>query len=139
MHMIIYMHLERSMKLLEKFKERARRLKDEIQVLIVAYRDERTPLMAKLIIGITVAYMLSPIDLIPDFIPVLGLLDDLIIVPLLIAWSIRLIPKSVIEDARQELLNRPVKYKKHNWVFASVIIGIWILLIFFIARLFIKD
>ena len=72
--------------LLSKLKQKARQLKSEAQVLMIAYKDKRTPVTAKILIGITVGYLLSPIDLIPDFIPVLGLLDDLIIVPILIAW-----------------------------------------------------
>lgn len=72
-----------------RLKQKVRKLKAEIQVLIFAYSDRRTPFIAKLVIGLTVGYLLSPIDLVPDFIPVLGLLDDLIIVPLLITLSIR--------------------------------------------------
>lgn len=124
------------MQLVKRLKERSKQIKAELQVLILAYKDKRTPFLAKLIIGLTVAYMLSPIDLIPDFIPVLGLLDDLLLVPLLITWSVSLIPKSVIEDARIELATHPVKYKKNNWIFATIIIAIWILLIYVVARLF---
>jgi len=67
------------MKFLNKVKNRAKQLKSEIQILMVAYNDERTPALAKILIWITVGYLLSPIDLIPDFIPVLGLLDDFIL------------------------------------------------------------
>lgn len=77
------------MKLLDNLKQKAKKLKSEAQVLMIAYKDNRTPLKAKILIGITVGYLLSPIDLIPDFIPVLGILDDLIIVPALIALSIK--------------------------------------------------
>ncbi len=76
--------------LLSKLKQKARQLKSEAQVLVRAYSDKRTPITAKMLIAITVGYLLSPIELIPDFIPVLGLLDDLIIVPALIALSIKL-------------------------------------------------
>ena len=72
------------MGLLTKLKQRARQLKSEANVLMIAYKDKRTPSSAKILIGLTVGYLLCPIDLIPDFIPVLGLLDDLIIVPALI-------------------------------------------------------
>lgn len=114
------------MRVLDKLKQRARQLKAEAQVLMIAYKDKRTPASAKILIGITVGYLLSPIDLIPDFIPVLGILDDLIIVPALIALSIKLIPEIVLNDAREQLYNNPARYKKNNWVFAVVIIGIWI-------------
>ena len=100
------------MNILTKLKEKVRKLKAEIQVLIFAYSDRRTPLMAKLVIGLTVGYLLSPIDLIPDFIPVLGILDDLIIVPLLIMWSINLIPKNILEEAGKTLRKTRKSFKK---------------------------
>lgn len=120
------------MGLLTNLKSRARRLKSEAQVLMIAYKDKRTPSSAKILIGITVGYLLSPIDLIPDFIPVLGLLDDLIIVPALIALSIKLIPEIVLLDAREQLKNNPERYKKNNWTFAIIIIIIWISILYFV-------
>lgn len=71
---------------------------------------------------------LLPVDLIPDFIPGLGLLDDLIIVPDLIAWSIKLIPENVLNDARNKLIDDPLLLRKTNWIFGCVIIAIWIFL-----------
>ena len=99
---------------------------------MIAYKDNRTPLKAKILIGITVGYLLSPIDLIPDFIPVLGILDDLIIVPALIALSIKSIPKFIVEEAREKLKNNPLQYKKNNWLFAIIIIIIWICSLYFV-------
>jgi len=93
--------------MLDRLKEKVSALKRELSVLRIAYKDKRTPFLAKLMLWLTVGYLLSPIDLIPDFIPVLGLLDDLVIVPLLIKVSIRLIPVEVIEDARKQLLDQP--------------------------------
>lgn len=122
------------MGLLVKLKQKARQLKSEARILIIAYKDKRTPLTAKILIGITVGYLLSPIDLIPDFIPVLGLLDDLIIVPLLITTSIKLIPESVLSDAREKVKNKPERYKKTNWLFALVIIAIWIVMLIAVTR-----
>ncbi len=113
------------MSLLTKLKQKARELKSEAQVLMIAYKDKRTPITAKILIGITVGYLLSPIDLIPDFIPVLGLLDDLIIVPLLISLSIKLIPKIILEEARKKVEQQPAL--KKNWLFALLIITIWII------------
>jgi len=110
------------MSILKNLKQKARELKLEAQVLMIAYKDKRTPITAKLLIGITVGYLLSPNDLIPDFIPVLGILDDLIIVPALIALSIKLIPETVLIDAREQLRNNPQRYKKNNWLFAIIII-----------------
>ena len=111
--------------MLSKLKHKAKQLKSEAQVLLLAYKDKRTPAAAKILIGITVGYLLSPIDLIPDFIPVLGLLDDLIIVPALITLSIRLIPPIVLSEARERLKNSNSKYTKTNYLFATIIVLIW--------------
>ncbi|TDE29285.1 DUF1232 domain-containing protein [Flavobacterium ranwuense] len=124
------------MQLIEKLKQQARQLKSEVQVLIVAYSDKRTPLSAKILIGLTVGYLLSPIDLIPDFIPVIGYLDDLIIVPLLIRLSIKLIPTAVLIEARQNVKDNPQKLKKSNWIFATVIVIIWLTLFYLAYRHF---
>ena len=120
------------MKFIQALKLRAKKLRSELQVLIVVYKDKRTPLFAKILIGITVGYLLSPIDLIPDFIPVLGLLDDLIIVPFLIRLSIKLIPQKILNEAREKLINNAQHYEKTNWIFAIIIIVIWLGLIFFV-------
>ncbi|MGZ5244459.1 MAG: YkvA family protein [Bacteroidia bacterium] len=120
------------MPFLENLKNRAKKLKSEAQVLMLAYSDKRTPIIAKILIAITVGYLLSPIDLIPDFIPVLGILDDLILVPVLIAISIKLIPKNTLEEIRQQVKDNPQKLKKNNWIFAVIIIMIWLLFLYFI-------
>jgi uncharacterized membrane protein YkvA (DUF1232 family) len=122
------------MKLIEPLKSKARKLKAEIQVLLIAYRDKRTPVAAKLLVGLTVGYLLSPIDLIPDFIPVLGLLDDLIIVPALISLSIKIIPPVVMADARRQLGSTVVKPRKNNWFFAALIVLLWLAILYFIGR-----
>lgn len=122
------------MGLLTTLKKKAKKLKAEAQVLMLAYQDRRTPIAAKILIGITIGYLLSPIDLIPDFIPVLGLLDDLIIVPTLIALSIRLIPETVLNDAREELKNNPRQYKRNNWLFAFFIVLAWVILAVFVYK-----
>ena len=122
------------MSLLTKLKQKARQLTSEAQVLMIAYKDKRTPSSAKILIGITIGYSLCPIDLIPDFIPVLGLLDDLIIVPALIALSIKLIPAIVLNEARERLKANPQRYRKNNWVFAIVIILIWTAVIYLLFK-----
>lgn len=104
--------------------EKARALKRETLALYFAVRDPRTPLAAKLLAGIVVAYALSPIDLIPDFIPVLGYLDDLILVPLGIAICLRLIPEPVLAEARlraQSAVAGPKSYAA-----AVVIVVLWL-------------
>ena len=88
---------------MKRIKEGARRLRRDVEVYRLVLKDRRTPLLAKLLLGAALAYALSPIVLIPDFIPVLGHLDDLLIVPL-IAWvARRLIPAAVIEDSRRSV------------------------------------
>lgn len=87
---------------IKKLKSWAAKLKQQAQILQLVYKDERTPLAAKVLIWLTLGYLFSPIDLIPDFIPVLGLLDDIIIAPLMVALVIKLIPKEVMVDAVQK-------------------------------------
>ena len=118
------------MNFLKNLKEKVKKLKKEIQVLSIAYSDPRTPWTAKLLIGLTVGYLLSPIDLIPDFIPVLGILDDLILVPILITASIKLIPEIVIMEARVEAVKNPKRMKKNNWIVAFFILLLWLLVIY---------
>ncbi|GAB3166392.1 YkvA family protein [Telluribacter humicola] len=124
------------MNFIKNLKQKVRELKKEIQVLLLAYTDSRTPLIAKLVIGLTVGYLLSPIDLIPDFIPVIGLLDDLVIVPLLILLSIKLIPPVVLNEARQQVLVHPEQLKKNNWIAATAIVLLWVLILYVTYRKF---
>ena len=114
------------MKLFNSIKKKAKKLKNEIITLSLALKDKRTPFLAKLMIGLTISYALSPIDLIPDFIPVLGYLDDLIILPLLIFISVKLIPNQVLMDCRNRV-NDEIKLNKKKGIFSAVIIVfIWI-------------
>ena len=82
-------------------KARASKLKTDIPSLFLALKDKETPILAKIFAGIAVAYALSPIDLIPDFIPVLGYLDDVIILPMLLVITLKFIPKDMIEKYRK--------------------------------------
>lgn len=121
------------MKRLKQLKERAESLKNEILALSLALKDRRTPLLAKILIAISVSYALSPIDLIPDFIPVLGYIDDLILLPGLIALAIKMIPKEVLEDCRARA-REPQLNRRAGWIAAAVILAIWILLAVAIIR-----
>ncbi|APV48850.1 hypothetical protein BWI17_03650 [Betaproteobacteria bacterium GR16-43] len=116
------------MKTLEKFKERVRRLKLETHALYLAARDPRTPWYAKWLVGGVVAYAISPIDLIPDFIPVLGYLDDLVLVPLGIAVAVKLVPQEVLVECRARAQEIAANGKPVSRIAAAVIIGIWGLL-----------
>ena len=85
---ILLRHTCDFMKVIQRLKLKAKELKSEVQVLIIAYKDKRTPASAKILIGITAGYLLSPVDLIPDFIPVIGHLDDAVIISALVfAWE----------------------------------------------------
>ena len=87
---------------LSDWKQAARQLKLEVQALALAYRHPDTPRFARVLTGLVVAYALSPIDLIPDFIPVIGYLDDLILLPLGIMLAIRMIPPEVMDACRAQ-------------------------------------
>ena len=108
-----------------QWKEWVRSLKREVLILYLAYRDPRTPWYAKLVVGMVVAYALSPIDLIPDPIPVLGYLDDLVLLPLGILLARQLIPVDVMDDCRRQA--EVQDWPKVNWVAGSIIVLIWLL------------
>jgi len=113
---------------LEKLKRWARRLKTELMALYLAYKDPRTPLHARVLAVIVVAYAFSPIDLIPDPIPVLGYLDDLILVPLGIALAVRLIPPGVLEECRAEAREAGKLTGPKGTAAAVAVVLIWLLL-----------
>ena len=115
-------------------KERARKLKDVIPAIFLSLKDRDTPLPAKLFAGLTVAYALSLIDLIPDCIPVLGLLDDLILLPALAALTIRLIPGDVFERNRARAAGMWRDGRPKKWYFALPIVSLWLLAALLIAR-----
>ena len=119
-----------------KLKERAKRLKTDIPALFLAVKDKETPAAAKILAAITVAYALSPIDLIPDFIPILGYLDDLILLPALVALTVKLIPKDVFEKNRALSEGMWENGKPKKWYFAIPIVLIWLLIIWLIVKAF---
>ncbi len=114
---------------LEKLKEKARQLKRETYVLFLAYKNPATPWYAKVFGAVVVAYAFSPIDLIPDFIPILGYLDDLILVPLGIALALKMIPEEVLMAARAQADQEFIDGKPRNWVVGAVIILIWLIVL----------
>lgn len=119
-------------------KEKARKIKENIPTVFLALKDKETPIIAKIFAGITVAYALSPIDLIPDFIPVLGYLDDIIILPALIALTIRLIPKEIWEKNSELSENMWQDEKPKKWYYGIPIVVIWIVVILLIVGTVIK-
>jgi uncharacterized membrane protein YkvA (DUF1232 family) len=113
----------------EQLKSHARALKNETLAVYLAAKDPRTPWYAKAIAICTVAYAFSPIDLIPDFVPILGYLDDLIIVPLGIALAIRLIPAEVLEDARENAKQLQGPERSVRYAGIAVIAIAWIIIL----------
>jgi uncharacterized membrane protein YkvA (DUF1232 family) len=111
--------------LLKKLKEVARRIKRDAMTIYFAARDPRTPLIVRLLAFAVAAYAISPIDLIPDFIPVLGYLDDLILLPLGIALVIKFTPTIVIESSRKKAAEAASK-PTSTWA-VIVIVAIWVL------------
>ncbi len=112
--------------MVDQFKQLTRSLKDDTYALYLAYRDPRTPWYAKIWAALVVAYAFSPIDLIPDFIPVLGYLDDLLIVPLGVFVALKLIPAEVMTESREKAKEN--KQKPANWWAATLIILLWLAL-----------
>ena len=119
-------------------KQRAKQLKSDIPALFLSLKDQDTTLVAKIFAGLTVAYALSPIDLIPDFIPVLGYLDDLIILPALVALTLHFIPKEIFKKNQELAKNLWSDGKPKKWYYAIPIIFIWLLLVGIILLIVIK-
>lgn len=120
------------MTMLIRLKTWARALKRDVVALWIAARDPRVPLAAKLVAGGVAAYALSPIDLIPDFIPVLGYLDDLLLVPLGIMLAIRLVPGEIMAQARADAdrrAERPV-----SRLGLALILAIWLACLIFVGK-----
>jgi uncharacterized membrane protein YkvA (DUF1232 family) len=109
-----------------KLKAKAEALNTYIPALFIAMKRSETPISAKIFASITVGYALSPVDIIPDFIPVLGYLDDIIILPLLVALTIKLIPLDIMEECKQEAHKLWKEGKPRKWRYAIPIIASWI-------------
>lgn len=116
-------------------KERAKKLKMDIPTIYLALKDKDTPIIAKIFASITVVYALSPIDLVPDFIPVLGYLDDVILLPMLVALTIKLIPADIIERNRQQAEKLWDNGKPKKWYYAIPIVLFWIIIIVLILKM----
>ena len=113
---------------IEDLKRRAGRLKLELRALALAYRDPRCPLTARLLAAVVVAYAFSPIDLIPDFVPILGYLDDLILLPLGITCALKLIPPPLMSECRDRAREELGRTRFVSRTGAVVIAAVWILL-----------
>ena len=107
------------------WKDRAQALKRETYALYLACRDPRTPWYGRALAACVVGYAFSPIDLIPDFIPVLGYLDDLILIPVGIALVLKVIPSEVMAECREKAAVAMASGKPTNWIAAGIIVAIW--------------
>jgi len=112
---------------LESWKQRARALKVETYAIWLAYKDPRVPWYARVFAACVVGYAFSPIDLIPDPIPVLGYLDDLVLVPLGIALALKMIPPEVMAECREKAEAAMREGKPTNWKAAAAIVTLWVL------------
>ena len=116
------------MKVLDSWKQRARQLRVETYAIWLAYKDPRVPWYARAFAACVVGYAFSPIDLIPDPIPVLGYLDDLVLIPLGIALALRMIPQEVMAECRQRAEAAMSEGKPTNWKAAAAIVTLWVMM-----------
>ncbi len=115
-------------------KEKSKKLKTDIPAVFLALKAEETPWYAKAFAAITIAYALSPIDFIPDFIPVLGYLDDLILLPLFVALTVKFIPKDVFEQYQIQAQEMWKDGKPKKWYYALPVIFVWLLFIYLVTK-----
>ncbi|MBI4289025.1 MAG: DUF1232 domain-containing protein [Chloroflexi bacterium] len=121
------------MKAIISLKQKAKLLRTEVYALYLAYKDPRVPWYARAFLCLVIGYALSPIDLIPDFIPVLGYLDDLVIVPAGVVLARRMIPREVLAECREKAQSAPIN-SKAKWVAVVVVISVWLLASYWVAR-----
>ena len=115
-------------------KQRAKQLKQNIPALFLALKDKETPFIAKIFAAITVGYALSPIDLIPDFIPVLGYLDDVILLPLFVVITVKLIPQDMWERCLKKAKNLWKDGKPKKWYYSIPIVFIWCIILWVVIK-----
>ena len=120
--------------LIDTWKQKAKQVKREIHAVYLAMKDPRTPWYARVLAAIIVGYAFSPIDLIPDPIPILGYLDDLVLLPLGILMLVKIIPSEVLLECRAKAASSDGNKKPKNWIAGSIIIAICVGLILLTAR-----
>lgn len=118
-------------------KERAQEIALDISAVYLALREKETPLSAKILAWITIAYALSPIDLIPDFIPILGYLDDMILLPLLVSATVKFIPKEIFHKCRAQAQEMSANNLHKHWYYSIFPIVAWIIILWLIIKAFI--
>lgn len=122
---------------MQKLKARAEKLMTDIPAVFLAMKHKRTPWYAKLLAFLAVAYALSPIDLIPDFIPVIGYLDDILILPLLVVLIVKSVPAEVMAECREKARGMWESGSPKKWYYSLPIIIVWMIVLWLIVRLFI--
>jgi len=115
---------------IRSWKTKVKQLRSEVYALYLASKHPKTPWYAKAFAVFIIGYALSPVDLIPDFIPVVGYIDDLIIVPAGISLLIKMIPKEILEECREKARSQSVGKKRSKWIAGAIIILIWLLVIY---------
>ncbi|MEG2394308.1 MAG: YkvA family protein [Ruthenibacterium sp.] len=119
-------------------QERAKKLKTDIPAVFLALKRKETPWPAKILAGVTVCYALSPLDIIPDFVPVLGYLDDVILLPMLVALTVKLIPDTVLADCRRQAEQMWKDGKPKKWYYALPVVLLWLLLAWLVVRALVR-
>ena len=114
----------------QRLQQWARKLKQEVIAIYFVMKHPKTPLYAKIFTAIIVGYALSPIDLIPDFIPVLGYIDEAILLPLWIALVIKMIPANILVSCREKATTNPPAAKPKIWAAAYVIVMLWLVILY---------
>ena len=122
---------------MSQLRERAKKLKTDIPAVFLALKEKNTPWYAKIIAAVVVIYALSPIDLIPDFIPFFGYLDDVILLPALIAWCIKCIPNDLFQSCRARAQEMWGEGRPQKWYYAIPFIFIWLMVLALIVIAFI--
>ena len=122
----------------ETWKNWSKKLKLQTYTLYYAYKDPMTPWYAKVWGAVVVSYAFSPIDLIPDFVPIVGYLDDLILIPLGIALAVKLIPREIMIKCRQQAQERIDSKRPVNWIAGGIIIAIWIMMFYAVVYIILK-
>jgi uncharacterized membrane protein YkvA (DUF1232 family) len=120
---------------IKSWKVKSEEFKGEVYALYLASKHPRTPWYAKVLAALILGYALSPIDLIPDFIPIMGYLDDLIIIPVGVTLLIKIVPRDILEECRTKVRSDFLNKKPKNWIAATIIVLIWLLAIYLILGL----
>lgn len=122
-------------KLKNNLENKSKKLKINIPALSLALKNKNTPKLAKFFAAITVCYALSPIDLVPDFIPILGYLDDLLLIPILVTITLKLIPDDIFKQCQKQAEGMWAEGKPKKWYYSLPIFVFWLIVIILIFKI----